>query len=145
VKGSRRRRKAARGVARIHEKIANQRKDALHKVSRHYVNHYQTIVIEDLRPANMVKNHSLAQAISDSSWGMLRQYLTYKAAEAGREIEAIAPHYTSQQCSRCGEYVEKSLSVRTHICPHCGFVANRDVNAAINIVQARTGPSRSVR
>src|SRR5207249_2211881 len=66
-KGSRRRRKAAGQLARIHEKIANQRKDALHKVSRRYVNQYQTIVIEDLRPANMVKNHSLAQAISDSS------------------------------------------------------------------------------
>ena len=144
VKGSRRRRKATQGVARIHEKIANQRKDALHKLSRHYVNHYQRIVIEDLRPANMVKNHNLAQAISDSSWGRLRQYLAYKAAEAGREIEAIPPQYTSQRCSRCGEYVQKSLSVRTHICPHCGFIADRDVNAAINILQARTGPLRSV-
>ena len=143
-KGSRRRRKAARQVAHIHEQIANQRKDALHKVSRKYVNQYQTIVIEDLQPANMVKNHSLAQAISDSSWGMLRQYLTYKAEEAGREIEAVPPHFTSQRCSRCGEYVQKSLSVRTHICRLCGFVADRDVNAAINILQARTGPSRKV-
>jgi putative transposase len=144
IKGSRRRRKATRNVARIHEKIANQRKDALHKVSRTYVNQYQTIVIEDLQPANMVKNHPLAQAISDSSWGMLRQYLTYKAEEAGREIEAVPAHFTSQKCSRCGEYVQKSLSVRTHICPSCGFVADRDVNAAINILQARTGPSRKV-
>ena len=118
------------------------RKDVLHKVSRRYINRYQTIVIEDLQPANMVKNHSLAQAISDSSWGRLRTYLTYKAAEAGREIEAVAPHFTSQRCSRCGEYVQKSLSVRSHICPSCGFVADRDVNAAINILQARTGPSR---
>jgi putative transposase len=144
IKGSRRRRKAARGVARIHEQIANQRKDALHKVSRSYVNQYQTIVIEDLQPANMVKTHSLAQAISDSSWGMLREYLTYKAEEAGREIEAVPPHFTSQTCSRCGEYVQKSLSVRTHICRSCGFVADRDVNAAITILQARTGPSRKV-
>ncbi|HEY3230054.1 MAG TPA: RNA-guided endonuclease TnpB family protein [Roseiflexaceae bacterium] len=144
VKGSRRRQKATRNVARIHEKIANQRKDVLHRVSRNYVNQYQTIVIEDLQPANMVKNHSLAQAISDSSWGMLRPYLTYKAAEAGREIAAVPPRFTSQKCSRCGEYVQKSLSVRTHICPHCGFIADRDVNAAINIVQARTGPSRKV-
>ena len=144
VKGSRRRHKAARGVARIHENIARERKDALHKVSRNYVNQYQTIVIEDLQPANMVKNRSLAQAISDSSWGMLRQYLTYKAAEAGREIEAVPAQYTSQKCSRCGEYVQKSLSVRTHTCRSCGYVANRDVNAALNILQARTGPSRSV-
>ena len=126
-------------------KIANQRKDALHKLSRRYVKQYQTIVIEDLHPANMVKNHSLAQAISDSSWGRLRAYLSYKAEEAGRRVEAVAPHYTSQKCSRCGEYVEKSLSVRTHMCPHCGYVADRDVNAALNILQARTGPSRSVR
>jgi len=144
LKASRRRRKAARAVARIHEKIANQRKDALHKVSRKYVREYQTIVVEDLRPANMVKNHRLAQAISDSSWGMLRAYLSYKAAEAGRRVEAVPVQFTSQRCSRCGEYVQKSLSVRTHICPSCGFVADRDVNAAINILQARTGPSRSV-
>lgn len=141
VKGSHRRRKAGRNVARIHEKIANQRKDALHKVSRTYVNQYQTIVIEDLQPANMVKNRALAQAISDSSWGMLRAYLSYKAEEAGRTVEAVPPHFTSQRCRRCGQYVQKSLSVRTHICPSCGFVADRDVNAAINIVQARTGPS----
>ena len=66
------------------------------------------------------------------------------AEEAGRTVEAIPPHFTSQRCSRCGRYVQKSLSVRTHICPSCGFVADRDVNAAINILQARTGPSRSV-
>jgi len=144
VNGSRRRRKAVRNVARIHDRIANQRKDALHKVSRRYINQYQTIVVEDLQPANMVKNHSLAQAISDSAWSMLRSYLSYKAEEAGRVVEAVPPHFTSQKCSRCGEYVQKSLSVRTHICPHCGFVADRDVNAAMNIVQARTEPSRSV-
>jgi len=142
-KGSYRRRKAAKRAARIHEKIVNQRKDALHKVSRDYVNRYQMIVIEDLQSANMVQNHALALSISDSGWSILRRYLTYKAAEAGREIVVVPPHYTSQLCSRCGEYVPKALSVRTHLCLHCGFVADRDVNAAINILQARTGPSRS--
>lgn len=143
-KGSHRRRKAARRTARIHEQIANQRKDVLHKISRLYVNQYQTIVIEDLQPANMVKNHTLALSISDSGWGMLRHYLEYKAAEAGRQVEAVPPHYTSQLCSHCGEYVQKALSVRTHLCPHCGFIADRDVNAAINILhKARTGPSWS--
>lgn len=140
--GSHRRRKAARLTARLHEKIANQRKDALHKVSRYYVNTYQTIVIEDLQPANMVKNPYLALSISDSGWGILRYYLEYKAAGAGRQVEAVPPHYTSQRCSKCGAYVQKSLSVRTHLCPACGFVADRDVNAAINIMQARTGLSR---
>ena len=142
-KGSHRRRKAAKRTARIHEHIANQRKNVLHKVSRQYVNQYQTIVIEDLQPANLVRNHALALSISDNGWGILRFYLEYKAAEAGCHVEAVPPHYTSQRCSRCGEYVQKSLSIRTHLCPHCGFVADRDVNAAINILQARTGPSRS--
>jgi putative transposase len=101
------------------------------------------IVIEDLQPANMVRKHALALSISDSGWGMLRFCLEYNAAEARRYVEAVPPHYTSQCCSRCGEYVQKSLSVRTHLGSHCGFVADRDVNAAINILQARTGPSRS--
>jgi putative transposase len=142
-KGSHRRHKAAKRMARMHEHIANQRKDVLHKISRQYVNQYQTIVIEDLQPANMVKNHALALSISDSGWGILRHYLEYKAAEAGRQVEAVPPHYTSQLCSRCGAYVQKALSVRTHLCPHCGLVVDRDINAAINILQARMGPSRS--
>ncbi len=145
--GSTRRKKAKRLVARIHERIANQRKDTLHKASRRYVDGYQTLVIENLKPANMVRNHCLAFAISDASWGMFRQFLESKAESAGRQVIAIAPHYTSQKCSRCKEYVYKSLSVRTHVCPHCGYIADRDENAARNIlragllVQARTGPS----
>ncbi len=148
-KGSNRRKKAKHNVARHHERIANQRKDTLHKASRHYVDRYQTIVIEDLKPANMVRNHCLAFALADASWGILRQYLESKAEHAGRKLIAVAPHYTSQKCShpKCGEYVPKSLSVRTHVCPFCGYIADRDENAARNIlhaglrVQARTGPS----
>jgi putative transposase len=146
-KGSHRRRKAVRVVARQHERIANQRQDTLHKISREYVNAYQIIAIEDLKPANMVKSHSLARAISDASWGQLRQMLAHKAADAGRRLVAVPPHYTSQRCSACGMHVQKSLSVRTHVCPHCGQVADRDVNAAENILAAaqatlaRTGPS----
>ena len=150
-KGSNRRKKVRHKVARIHERIANQRKDTLHKASHHYVKHYQTIAIEDLKPANMVRNHRLAFAIADASWGMFRQYLETKAESAGRQVIAVAPHYTSQKCSRCGEYVHKSLSVRTHVCPFCGYIADRDENAARNILQrglqvlARTGPSSSRR
>ena len=146
-KGSNRRKKARQNVARHHERIANQRKDTLHKASHHYVKHYQTIVIEDLKPANMVQNHHLAFAIADASWGMFRQYLEAKAESAGRQVLAVAPHYTSQKCSSCGAYVQKSLSVRTHVCPFCGYLADRDTNAARNIlhrglqVLARTGPS----
>jgi putative transposase len=146
-KGSRRRTKAKQKVARIHEHIANQRKDTLHKASRYYVDGYQTIAIEDLQVSNLVRNHRLAFAIADASWGMFRRYLEAKAESAGRQVIAVRPHYTSQKCSSCGEYVEKSLSVRTHVCPYCGYLADRDENAARNILQAalqvlaRMGPS----
>lgn len=135
VKGSARRKKARRVVARTHERIASQRADSLHKLSRSYVNEYGTIVIEDLNVAGMVRNHCLAQAISDSSWRMLRWMLLYKAEDAGRQFVAVPPHYTSQKCSQCGTYVAKALSVRTHMCP-CGYVDDRDVNAAKNILAA---------
>lgn len=134
--GSRRRRKAKQHVARVHERIANQRKDKLHKVSRSYVNTYGTIAIENLKPANMVRNHSLALSISDASCGLLRFFLAYKAESAGRALVAVPPHYTSARCSRCQEIVQKSLSVRTHVCPHCGYVADRDTNAAQNILKS---------
>jgi len=134
-KGSRRRRKAKRQVARVHERIGNQRKDKLHKVSRSYVNRYGLIAIENLKPANMVKNHSLALSISDASWGLLRFFLAYKAESAERRLVSVPPHYTSQRCRRCKEIVQKSLSVRTHVCPYCGYVADRDTNAAQNILR----------
>ncbi|TME61643.1 MAG: IS200/IS605 family element transposase accessory protein TnpB [Chloroflexi bacterium] len=150
-KGSNRRKKAKHTVARHYERIANQRKDTLHKASHHYIKHYQTMVIEDLQPANMVQNHCLAFAIADASWGMLRHYLEGKAESASRQVIAVAPHCTSQKCSSCGEYVHKSLSVRTHVCPFCGYIADRDTNAARNILQrglqvvARTEPASSGR
>ncbi len=134
-KGSRRRHKAKKQVARVHERIVSQRKDKLHKVSRSYVNGYKTIVVEDLKPANMVRNNSLALSISDASWGLLRFFLAYKAESAGREFVTVPPRYTSQRCSHCKELVQKSLSVRTHICPYCGYVADRDTNAALNILR----------
>ena len=146
-KGSHRRHKAKKQVARVHERIVSQRKDRVHKVSRSYVNKCGLIAIEDLKPANMVRNHSLALSISDASWGLLRFFLAYKAESAGRAFAVIPPHYTSQnytsqKCSRCKELVQKSLSVRTHVCPYCGYVADRDTNAALNILKlARTEPS----
>ena len=133
-KGSNRRKKACRAVARIHEHIANQRKDYLHKTARIYVNRYDVIALEDLQTANMVKNHSLARSIHDASWTMLRALIESKAASAGRRVIAVPPHYTSQKCSQCKEIVQKSLSVRTHVCPHCGHTECRDTNAAKNIL-----------
>lgn len=131
--GSNRRKKACRLVARIHEKIANQRKDYLHKTARSYINRYGTIFIEDLSPSSMLRNHCLARSIADASWSKLRELLECKAESAGRRVIAVPAHYTSQLCSKCGEIVQKSLSVRTHVCPHCGYTDCRDTNAAKNI------------
>lgn len=147
-KGSNNRRKVNRNIARMHERIRSQRMDTLHKVSRRYINAYQTIVIEDLNIAGLVRNHSLSGAIVDASWGTLRLLLTAKAEEAGRQVIAVSPHYTSQKCSQCGAYAQKALSVRTHICPTCGYMADRDHNAARNILMvglsARTEPPSRV-
>lgn len=134
-KGSERRKKQIRILARHHERIANRRKDYLHKVSRQYVNQYDTIVVEDLNIEGMLKNHYLARAIADASWYMLRQMLEYKAERAGRKLIAVPARFTSQRCSECGEIVQKSLSVRTHVCPHCGYMDDRDINAAKNILR----------
>ena len=134
-KGSNRCHKQAKVVARRYERISNRRKDFLHKLARRYVNQYDTIVVEDLNVAGMIKNHHLARAISDASWGMFRQLLTEKAESAGRKVIAVPAHFTSQLCSECGAYVQKSLSIRTHVCPNCGYIDDRDVNAAKNILQ----------
>jgi len=134
-KGSHRYQKQAHVVTRRHERIANRRRDFLHKLARQYVNQYDTIAVENLNVAGMVRNHHLARSIQDVSWSMFRQLLTEKAESAGRKVIAVSARFTSQKCSECGEYVEKSLSVRTHICPYCGYIADRDVNAAKNILQ----------
>ncbi|WP_308189034.1 RNA-guided endonuclease InsQ/TnpB family protein [Nostoc mirabile] len=78
----------------------------------------------------MVRNHKLAKSISDASWYNFRQWLEYFGKKFGREIIAIPPHFTSQECSNCGAKVQKSLSTRTHSCPRCGYIEQRDVNAA---------------
>lgn len=135
TKGSERHKKQVHIVARRHERIANRRSDFLHKLANHYVKNNDVIVIEDLNISGMVRNHHLSRAIYDASWSLFRSLLTYKAENAGRLLIAVNPHFTSQKCSKCGEYVEKSLSVRTHICPYCGYIDDRDVNAAKNILK----------
>ena len=132
-KGSSRRKKARRHVAASHEKVSNQRKDFLHKTANAYINRYDRICVEDLKIKNMVKNRHLAKSIVDASWGMFFNLLAYKAEEAGRTVVKVQPKGTSQICSGCGHKVEKSLSVRTHRCPFCGLVLDRDHNAALNI------------
>ncbi len=140
-KGSHRRRKASREVARKHLKIARQRRDFHFKTAKYYAKRYRRICVEDLNVAGMVRNHHLAKSIHDASWGAFLAILTDKAERAGHVVVRVPARFTTQQCRRCGEYVQKSLSVRTHICPSCGLVEDRDVNAARNILQAGAPPS----
>jgi putative transposase len=132
-KGSHRRRKAVALLAKAHQDVQRQRRDFQHKVALKRVRANDTIYHEDLRVANMVKNHHLAKSISDAGWAQFRSILEAKAAWAGRRVVAAPPAYTSQDCSGCGERVPKSLSIRTHVCPSCGLVLDRDENAARNI------------
>ncbi len=139
-KGSKRRRKAAKSTAATHLKIKRQRRDFHFKVAKQYIEQYHHIAVENLSIDGMVKNHHLAKSIMDASWGAFLDILTAKAESAGHEVIRVNPCYTSQKCYRCGEIVQKSLSVRTHICPHCGYIEDRDVNAAKNILKsARPG------
>jgi putative transposase len=142
-KGSHRRRKASKSTAQTHLKIKRQRRDFHYKVAKHYTEHYQHIAVENLNIDGMVKNHPLAKSIMDASWGAFLTILEDKAARAGHQVIRANPHYTSQTCFRCGEIVQKALSVCTHRCPMCGYVEDRDVKAAKNILQvARPGHGR---
>lgn len=138
--GSKRRRKVARSLARAHLKVARQRKDFLHKLAKRYVDRYTTIVVEELKVANMVKNRHLANAIHDASWSKFVEILEGKAESAGSRIIKVQARFTTQRCSNCQQLVPKPLSERIHICVSCGHVEDRDVNAAKNILLSWTGP-----
>jgi len=136
-KGSNRRNKFRLRIAKQHEKIANQRKDFLHKISDSITKKYDTIAIENLQVANMVKNHKLALSISDCGWGMFEQFLKYKAEWRGCNIIQIGTFEpSSKTCSTCG-YINSWLELndREWTCPNCNSVLDRDVNAAINILK----------
>jgi putative transposase len=137
-KGSANREKARRKAARVHARIADRRRDFLHKLTTRLVRENQAVVIEDLSVRNMVRNHSLARAISDAAWCDLRSMLEYKCDWYGRELVIIDRWYpSSKTCSACGHLASSMpLSVREWDCANCGTRHDRDINAAKNILAA---------
>ena len=127
--------RARQQKARYQAKIANQRKDYLHKLTTTLVKQYDVIVIEDLKTKNLQKNHHLAKAIVNASWYQLRTMLKYKCAWYGKRLIIVKPNYTSQICSYCGYHSgPKPLPIREWTCPNCGTHHDRDINAAVNIL-----------
>ncbi|MFJ9480907.1 RNA-guided endonuclease InsQ/TnpB family protein, partial [Streptomyces mirabilis] len=136
-KGSANRAKARLKVAKIHARIADRRRDTLHKLTTRLVRENQTVVIEDLTVRNMVKNRKLARSISDAAWSEFRSMLEYKARWYGREVIAVDRWFPSSRlCSACGTLQDRMpLNVRTWTCD-CGVTHDRDVNAAHNLLAA---------
>ncbi len=127
--------KRRRIVARVHERMRWRRGDFTHQHSRRIVNAFDLIAVEDLSVNRMVHNHCLAKSIHDVAWSQFASLLSYKAAWAGRKYVAVNPAYTSQDCSQCGHRQQLSLSDRIYICPCCGIVLDRDLNASRNMLR----------
>ena len=132
-KGSNRRRKAVTLLAKAHQTVRRQRADFHHKTALALVRANDVIYHEDLQVRNMAQNRHLAKSIQDAGWSAFLAILNFKAANAGRTVQAVDPAFTSQTCSGCGVVVHKGLSVRWHSCPECGTSLHRDHNAAKNI------------
>jgi putative transposase len=133
-KGSANRKKAINRLGRVHLKISRQREEHACRVARCVIQSNDLVAYEDLRVKNLVKNHCLAKSINDAGWYQFRKGLEHFGVKFGKITIAVTPAYTSQECSSCGTHVKKSLSIRTHAC-QCGFILDRDWNAAINILK----------
>ena len=143
VRGSKNRAKARQILGKRHLKISRQRKDHAVKLARCVISSNDVVAYEDLRIKNMVKNHCLAKSINDASWYQFRIWLEYFGKVFEKITVAVNPQYTSQECSKCGEIVKKTLSTRTHVCK-CGCVMDRDFNAARNILRRGLGTAGHV-
>jgi len=134
-KGSANRKKARTALAKGYLKVQRQREDFARKQANALVSSHDLIAYEHLQIRTMVRNRHLAKSIHDAGWGIFARWLTYYGLLHAIPIVAVPPHYTTQDCSACGTRVKKTLSVRTHMCPGCGVVLDRDHNAALNILQ----------
>ena len=145
-RGSANRRKSAARLARLHARVANLRADALHKATTELTRRYQTLVVEDLNVAAMIRNRHLARAIADQGFGSARRMLGYKSTwNGGRLIVASRWFPSSRTCSACGTAKTKlALSERTYRCETCGLVIDRDVNAARNLLQLAASGAESL-
>jgi IS605 OrfB family transposase len=135
-KGSANRRRARKQLAKAYLKVSRQREDLARKTANALVSSSDFLAYEDLKIRNMVRNRHLSKAISDASWGKFLQWVNYYGTLHEVPVIAVPPQFTSQDSSACGTRVKKSLSIRTHICPACRLVLDRDENAALNILHA---------
>jgi putative transposase len=127
--------KARNRYARKHLRVSRQRKEYCKRLAYSVIQSNDLVAYEDLNVKGLVRNRHLAKSISDAGWSTFRSWLEYLGHKYGKVTVAVPPRNTSQNCSNCGKKVKKSLSTRTHVCPHCGYVEDRDVNAAINILK----------
>ena len=137
VVGSKNREKVRLRFAKLNEKIRNRKLNFLHDVTNHLIDENQVIVMEDLNVKGIVRNHKLAESISEVNWGEFRRILAYKAAWHGRQLVFIDRFYpSSKRCNHCGYiYKELTLKDRQWVCPECGSMIDRDYNAALNILE----------
>ena len=121
-------------VARVHERVRWRRENFIRQQVAWLIKRFGLIAVEALVVRNLVKNHKLAKSIHDAAWGQFLNWVKAYGIMHDVSVIAVPPQYTSQDCSGCGERVKKTLSTRTHVCPSCGLVLDRDENAAVNIL-----------